>query len=149
MQGWDCVLVEQSCAEALGDLIQADTGRATTYYREPCLSLPTPATAFDHPAVQLLTPNHAALIANAPARQMRGEGWPSADHLLADGIAAGAIIEDKLVALASTCARSERHAEIQIYTLEDWRGRGLATAAASLVARRIQESGQTPVWMAG
>ncbi|MGH2369534.1 MAG: GNAT family N-acetyltransferase, partial [Chloroflexota bacterium] len=50
---------------------------------------------------------------------------------------------------ASTCARPERHAEIQIYTLEEWRGRGLATAAASLVARRIQESGQTPVWMAG
>ena len=46
-------------------------------------------------------------------------------------------------------ARSERHADIGAATLEAWRGRGLATAAAALVARRVQEAGQTPVWSAG
>ena len=34
-------------------------------------------------------------------------------------------------------------------TLEEWRGRGLATAAASLVAQAIQESGRAPMWSAG
>ncbi|MGI8859675.1 MAG: GNAT family N-acetyltransferase, partial [Rubrobacteraceae bacterium] len=34
-------------------------------------------------------------------------------------------------------------------TLEGWRGRGLATAAASLVVGRVQRSDRVPVWSAG
>jgi predicted GNAT family acetyltransferase len=36
-----------------------------------------------------------------------------------------------------------------VYTKEAYRRRGFATAAASLVARRVQEAGQIPVWSAG
>ena len=34
-------------------------------------------------------------------------------------------------------------------TDDAWRGMGFATASASIVARRIQDLGRTPVWSAG
>lgn len=36
-----------------------------------------------------------------------------------------------------------------MYTHPDFRGRGLAAAAASIVAMRVQEAGRIPVWGAG
>ena len=53
------------------------------------------------------------------------------------------------LAIAFTSARTARHADIGVATLEPWRGRGFATAAASLVAGAIQADGQTPVWSTG
>ena len=53
------------------------------------------------------------------------------------------------MAIAFTSARSVGHADVAVYTLERWRGRGLAAAAASLVARRLQEASQVPVWSTG
>jgi predicted GNAT family acetyltransferase len=69
--------------------------------------------------------------------------------LLTHGIAACAIVAGQIVSFAHTYARSERHADIGVATVEAWRGRGFGTAAASLVARRVQEAGQTPVWSTG
>ncbi len=67
-----------------------------------------------------------------------------------EGVVAGAVVEgDLLVAIAFTHARSTRHADVAVNTLEEWRGRGLATAAASLVAQRLQEAGQRPMWSTG
>jgi predicted GNAT family acetyltransferase len=36
-----------------------------------------------------------------------------------------------------------------VTTLPEWRGRGLSTAAAALVATVIQDAGRTPVWSTG
>ena len=69
--------------------------------------------------------------------------------MLAEGIVAGAVLSGGLVAIASTSAITDRHADIGVSTLEPWRGRGLATAAASAVACGLQETGRTPVWSAG
>lgn len=55
----------------------------------------------------------------------------------------------EIVAIAHTSARTERHADIGVVTLREWRGCGFATAAASIVAKRVQEAGQIPVWSAG
>ena len=41
------------------------------------------------------------------------------------------------------------YADIGVATDEAWRGMGFASAAASIVARRVQERGLTPVWSAG
>jgi predicted GNAT family acetyltransferase len=38
---------------------------------------------------------------------------------------------------------------VGVYTEEAFRGRGFATAAASLVIQRVQEMGRIPVWSAG
>jgi predicted GNAT family acetyltransferase len=61
----------------------------------------------------------------------------------------GAVIAGEVVATALTAARSRRGADIAVCTREEFRNRGLATAAAALVARRVQPAGQTPVWSAG
>ena len=146
MEGWDCVLVDRACAEPLGALIQSETGRPVRYFGEVWLALHRPAARFSHPDVRPLTPDDTPLLENASVPQLRGEAWPTPHHLLTDGIAAGAIVDGQLVAIASTCARSATHAEIQIYTLEPYRRRGLSRAAASLAAQLIQAAGQTPAW---
>ncbi len=64
-------------------------------------------------------------------------------------MAAGAVVDGRLVGLAHVSAITERHANIGVSTLEPWRGRGFATAAASIVARVVSETGRTPVWSAG
>jgi predicted GNAT family acetyltransferase len=62
---------------------------------------------------------------------------------------AAAIVTRAVVSIAFASARTAGHADVGVATLESWRGRGLATAAASLVAARIQAEGQAPVWSAG
>ena len=48
-----------------------------------------------------------------------------------------AVIAGELVAVGSTWAMSERYADVAVVTAEPWRGRGLATACAALVAAAI------------
>jgi predicted GNAT family acetyltransferase len=62
---------------------------------------------------------------------------------------ASAIVSGQIVATALTAACSERYAEVGVFTEEAFRGRGFATAAASLVVQHVQETGRTPVWSAG
>jgi RimJ/RimL family protein N-acetyltransferase len=149
MGGWHCVLVDRDCAPALGARIEAATGRAAGYYGEVRYALTTPAAILRHEAVRRLTPDDVALLGASPEPELRGGGWGSAGRLLQEGVAAGAIVDGELVAIAYTCARSPRHAEVAVHTLEPWRRRGLAGAAASLVCRQVQEEGQTPVWSTG
>ena len=76
-------------------------------------------------------------------------GFATFEDLLTDGVAAGAVVEGSLVALAHTNAMTTRYGDIGVATDELWRGKGFASSAASIVARRIQERGLTPVWSAG
>ena len=76
-------------------------------------------------------------------------GFATFEDLLTDGVAAGAVVEGSLVALAHTNAMTTRYGDIGVATDELWRGKGFASSAASIVARRIQERGRTPVWSAG
>ncbi len=69
--------------------------------------------------------------------------------MLTQGIVAGAVVEGRLVGIAHTSAITDRHADIGVSTLEPFRGRGFATAAASMVARRVQDTGRIQVWSAG
>lgn len=77
------------------------------------------------------------------------DGFGSLEALLSEGIVAGALIDGQIVAIARTSARSERHGDIGVATLEAWRNHGFATAAAALVARDVQAARQIPVWSAG
>jgi predicted GNAT family acetyltransferase len=69
--------------------------------------------------------------------------------LLEDGVVAGAVVDGELVAVGSTLAVSVLYADLAVVTLGAWRGRGLATACASLVAAAIRRSGRLPVWSTG
>ena len=66
-----------------------------------------------------------------------------------EGAIAGAVVDGRIVGTAHTAAITARYADIGVAVDEEWRGRGFATAAASIVARRVQATGRIPVWSAG
>ena len=88
------------------------------------------------------------LLKTAPA-ELRSSLWTSTRMLLEEGIVACAVVLGKVVATALTAARSERSADVGVYTQEEFRGLGYSTAAAATVVREVQEQRQIPVWSAG
>lgn len=148
VHGWDCVNVTPECATALGEIIEAKTGRGVRYYGDIYFMLSKPVSNFKSEVVRQLTLTDLELLESAPS-EVRGSGFGSSRDLLADGFVACAIVSGSIVAIAHTYARAGRHADIGVSTLKAWRGRGFATAAASIVAGRVQEAGQTPVWSTG
>jgi hypothetical protein len=148
LPGWECVCVPSDVAPALGRLVEAEWGRPVRYYGDVYHRLERPAAPFAHESVRRLGPDDAALLEAAPA-ELQPRSWGSAERMLAEGIAAAGIVAGAVVAIAFTSARTAGHADIGVTTLEPWRGRGLATAAASLVAAAIQAEGQIPIWSCG
>ena len=106
------------------------------------------APSIENPAARLLKTVDLPLVEAAPP-EIQGSGFGSPRAMLSDGIAAGAILSGGLAAIAFTPELTERHADVGVATLEGFRGQGLATATASLLIRRIRESGLVPVWSAG
>ena len=148
VDGWTHPNVSQTCAPKLGSVIEEKTGGRVHYYGDVYHTMTRPASIYDDQAVRRLAPDDLPLVEAAPA-EIQGGGFESLETMLAEGIVAGAVLSGGLVAIAHTSAITDRHADIGVSTLEPWRGRGLATAAASAVAHGIQETGRTPVWSAG
>lgn len=148
VEGWHCVEVLAACADSLGRVMQRRLGRPVRHYGDVHHTLTAPASDHAHPSVRELTPRDVPLVESAPP-DLRPNGYATVAEALTDGVAAGAIVDKRLVAICHTHARSGRHADLGVYTAEEFRRRGLATAAAALVARRVQQAGQIPVWSAG
>ncbi|HEX5165304.1 MAG TPA: GNAT family N-acetyltransferase [Thermomicrobiales bacterium] len=148
MPGWFSANMPESLAPAVGTLIERDWSEPARYLGDLYFTLQRPAPTLSDAAVRRLTPADQPLLDAAPAT-LRGAGFGTTGGLLAEGIAAAAIVDNALVAIAHTFAISDRHADIGVATHEAFRGRGYATAAASLVAQAIQASGRTPVWSCG
>lgn len=144
---WECILVDSECALVLGAIIEREMGVRVRYVDEVCHVLNRPLMTFHHEAVRQIGVADLELLQSAPP-EFRASFWGSCHPLLSDGFVACAIVSGQIVATALTAARSERYADIGVYTHEDFRCRGFATAAASIVAKRVQEAGQTPVWSA-
>lgn len=171
VEGWDCVNVASECATALGEIIEENMGIRVRYYGDVYHVLSKPVLRssllrktvlnFQHEAVRQLTLDDLNLLESAPA-EVRGSGFGNTRGLLSDGVVACAVVSGSflttlfskkctgnVVSIAHTSARTDHHADIGAFTLEDWRGRGFATAAAAIVAKRVQEDGQKPVWSTG
>lgn len=146
--GWGCINVETACAAFLGALIEADTGRPVRYYGDVCHALLAPVNRYPNEAVRLLTSEDVERLAKAPT-EIRGNGYETHAAMVTDGIAAGAVVNDNIVAIAHTYAETNLHADIGVSTLETWREKGFSTAAASLVAQEIQAKGKVPAWSCG
>jgi RimJ/RimL family protein N-acetyltransferase len=147
-EGWTCILVASECAPALAQIMEAETGCRTRFLDDVTHLLAKPVTAYRDPAVRRLAPADLELLASVPL-ELRAGLWHSPRELLTEGIIASAVVAGEVVATALTAACTDRYAEIGVYTLEAVRGRGYATAAASLVAQAAQEGGRIPVWGAG
>jgi hypothetical protein len=148
MPGWFAANMPESLAPAVGAWVQRDWEEPVSYLGDLYFTLQQPAPKINHPDVRHLTPDDEPLLDAAPAN-LRGAGFGSAGGLLAEGIAAAAIVNDALVAIAHIFAISDQHADIGVATDASYRQRGYATAAASLVAQATQASGRTPVWSCG
>ncbi|MAG35213.1 MAG: hypothetical protein CL878_03050 [Dehalococcoidia bacterium] len=149
VRGWDCVLVSAACAQALGEIITAKTGMPVRYYGDITYTLSQPPLVFHSEAVRQLTLGDVDVLESAPPDLQGRSFFGSPQALLTEGIAAGAFVANQFVSIARTAARSERHTDLGVYTAEAWRGRGFSTAASAIVARRVQETGRTPVWSTG
>jgi RimJ/RimL family protein N-acetyltransferase len=123
-------------------------GIRVRYLDDIYYALTRPAATYVEPAVRLLTLADLPLLASARP-EFRASLWGGPEALLREGIVACAIVSGQIVATALVTAASGTYADIGVYTHEDYRRRGFATAAASLVARRVQQAGLTPVWSAG
>ena len=146
--GWSCINVDAACAEPLGKLIEADKGTPIRYYGDVCHALLEPVHRYTNEAVRLLTPEDVTRLAKAPA-EVQGNGYKTHEAMLTDGIAAGAFVDNNIVAIAHTYAETDLHADIGVSTIEAWREKGFSTAAASLVAQEIQARGKVPAWSCG
>ena len=148
LPGWSSVSVPAAIAPALGSLAGAAIGRPVRYLDDVYHVANRPIPPIRHELVRLLTPADVDSLERAPA-QLHPHGFRSVAELLAEGVAAAAMVDGGVVALARTAARSDCYADIGVATLPAWRGQGLATAAAALVAERVQAAGQIPVWSTG
>ena len=146
--GWDCFLVSSSCAPAIAERMREHTGGPVRFVADINFRLDRPVKRFANPAVRLLAADDAPLLRNA-AHDVAGSGYRDVEELLQEAIAAAAIVDGTIVSVAYTPARSAKFADIGVHTLEAFRRRGYAQAAASLAAQRVQAAGQTPVWSTG
>ena len=146
LDGWTCVEVAPAVAPCLGALISKDTGKRVRYYEGVYHTLTKSAPQFEDPAVRQLSIRDAGLLA---AFGMHGGDFGSLPRLLLEGVVAGAVVDGQVIGIAHTSAVTDRFADIGVETQEAWRGRGFATAAASIVARRVQEQQRIPVWSCG
>ena len=148
VDGWACIELDSDLAGPMGKIMQAHTGRPVRYHGDMYHALTQPAVVSPHSAVRRLILDDLPLFESAPA-ELCVNGFGGVARLLEEGFAAGAVVDGRLVAVAHTYAISPRHADIGVFTLDDFRGRGLCTAAAGIVAECVQASGRTPVWSTG
>ncbi len=146
--GWSCVNINPVCAEPLGKLMEAESGVSIRYYGDVHYALLAPTVPYINERVRLLTEADVERLEKGPA-EVQGNGYSTFHEMLTVGIAAGAIVGSELVAIAHVYAETRLHADIGVSTLPEWRGNGFATAAAALVAERVQAKGKVPVWSCG
>jgi hypothetical protein len=147
IEGWRRVSVRPPVAIGLEAIARQETGVSSAYDDIVYHTLKKSAPQFRDPMVRQLSIGDLPLL-EAAAPKVQGHGFGDVLSLIDEGVIASAIVDGEIVASAYTEAVTDRHANLQVSTLEPWRGRAFATAAASIVAERIQDSGKIPVWSA-
>lgn len=147
LNGWEAADVAVAQARPVAEWLGWATRRKVIFSREHFFTLDEPVPSLPHPDVRMLGEADLPLLEAATESLDMGDWrFGSAGALLAEGLAAGAVIDGALAAVAFTAALGERYADVGIATQETRRGQGLATAAAALVCAAIQAGGRTPVW---
>lgn len=145
VQGWDCINVNEGVAQGLAHLIEKHMGAKVGRFDDLYYVLEKPSADFRHHDVRELIPDDVGLLEAAPA-ELRGCGFRQSLDLLREGVVACGIVSNRVVAIGYTSAISGGYADIGVHTAAEWRGRGFATACASMVANRVQSMGLKPVW---
>jgi RimJ/RimL family protein N-acetyltransferase len=107
-------------------------------------AVPTPAA---HPVVRRLTPADADRVAALPGDlAWIHESYDGAERMLAAGVAHGALVDGKVVAVAVAFHRGLEYEDIGVVTVEGYRRRGLSAACAGAVIADIRGRGRIPSW---
>jgi GNAT superfamily N-acetyltransferase len=137
---WGCVEVTPDIADELAGILEAKYGslrRVVDLFHV----LTDELLVYRHPLVRLLD------AADAPLYPERFP--PEAPMSMADvttARVAAAIDNVRIVGQAASIANGRAYADIGVHVLADYRGQGIATAAASLVAANIRSANLVPVW---
>ena len=147
IDGWEAIHVALPMAGAMAEVVERETGRAPELIEEIYFLPSGPLIAPPHPDIRRLTKVDVPLMERA-TETLGMQGWRlgSARGLVTEGIVSGAVVDGELVAIGFTSCWSDRYAEVGIVTREDFRNRGLSTAAGAMVCAEIQQAGRTPVW---
>jgi len=145
-KGWQCILVDKEVALPLGEIISSQLKTPVSFLDDIYHIPQGQVLPFENESVRWLTLDDLTLLETLPPEAQPIGFWGDLRTSLTKGLAAGAIVEGKVVATSFVAARGQRYADIGVYVLEDYRRRSLATAAASLVARSVQSDGLIPVW---
>jgi RimJ/RimL family protein N-acetyltransferase len=149
VKGWQCILVDKEVAPQLGEIISSQL-KTRVCFLDDIYHIPRgQVLSFDNEAVRRFLLDDIALLEALPREAQPIGFWGDLRTSLTEGLVAGAIVEGKVVATSFVAARGQRYADIGAYVLENHRRRGLATAAASVIARSVQSNGLIPVWGCG
>lgn len=147
LNDWSCVLVNNDLSIQLGNLF-ISKGVSVKYYKDIYYTIQVPVLPVRIDNVRLLSISDTNLILNAP-KQLQGAGFANPQEMLIQGVVAGAIVDNQLVAIAHTSAISNKFSDVGVYTAQDHRGKGYSTAAATLVIEKLQARNLIPVWSTG
>lgn len=145
VENWTGLNVNQEIAQELAHIMAKVSGLRVRRSSDLYYVLGKPVADFRHHDVRELVPDDVALLDAAPL-ELRGCGFRTSLEMLTEGVVACGLISSRVIAIGYTSAISGGYADIGVHTSVDWRGRGFATACASLVANRAQRMGLTPVW---
>jgi RimJ/RimL family protein N-acetyltransferase len=149
VRSWQCILADGEVAPALGEIISSQL-KTPVCFLDDIYHVPRgQVLSFENESVRRLVPHDLPLLEVLPRDAQPIGFWGDLRTSLRKGLVAGAIVEGKIVATSFVAARGQRYADIGVYALENHRRRGLATAAASAVARSVQSDGLVPVWGCG
>jgi RimJ/RimL family protein N-acetyltransferase len=149
VRGWQCILVDKEVARSLGEIISSQLKTLVCFLDDVYHIPQDQVLPFENGSVRRLTPADFTLLETLPREAKPIGFWGDLQTSLTEGLVAGALIEGKVVATCFVAARGQRYVDIGVYALDDYRRRGLATAAASLVTRSVQSDGLIPVWSCG
>jgi len=150
LPGWTCVNVDPAISSRVVSLLERTTRGRARIVNERYYVLEEAPRPVATDRVRRLGPSDDELVGRSgPLFAPFFVGHGSTARTLVEGVVAGAIQNGELVSAVTTSAWTGGHVDLGAATLPAWRGLGLATSAAHLVATGLRSAGRRPVWAAG
>jgi RimJ/RimL family protein N-acetyltransferase len=145
MQEWDAVNVPGAIAHELAALMQQHM-QVPVRVVDDIYQVPAgPIAIVPNPDVRLLTFADIDMLADTP-EDIRLGFEDDLHCVFEEELVAAAVVDRRIVATGSTYGLCEKFVDVAVSTLEEFRCRGYARAAASLVAAGTQQLGNVPIW---
>jgi hypothetical protein len=146
--GWTCVSVPEEIADDVGEAMKAATRRSIRFYGDLLYTMTTPVHLRHDDRVRYLTPNDLAMWDCSPS-ELHVNGFGSLEALLTDGVAAGAVVDGHLVAIAATTAPHRAPRGYRGQHPRSLSRPGLCDGRSVSVVDSVQRAGAVPVWSTG